>query len=419
MAKPFDLYLGPMFRAALLKISEDRYYLSLQWHHLVADGWSIALMARDLGEIYSSLAAGSEPDLKVPRYRDFIAADAEYRNSEAFKRHRLYWLNKYKLLPDALFSRRRSSGMDQDGPRGEFLPLLALPKALSDELAVVARANNSSLLHALLAGLYISILRCYRGQELVVGLPILNRPTSAFKKTVGHFMNVSAARFDFGLSLSFRDLLRFIGEVLRKDYRNQKFPISELMQEIYQGRRHQLFEISVSNERYNHETRFGSAQGRATKIFNASQDVPLDIAFMEYHDGDGILVHFGYNVDYFERSEVEQIGRCFVAVLEFAVRNPAASVDTISLLQADERRRILEEWNATAANYPQDNCVHELFEAQAERTPDATAVVFEDIQLSYRELNARANQLAHHLIGLGVKAGRPGGDLRGAQSSRW
>src|SRR5262249_6026409 len=93
--KPFDLYRGAMFRASLLKVAEDRYYLSVQWHHVAVDGWSIALMLRDLGEIYSSLAVGSEPDLKVPRYRDFIAADAEYRKSEAFKKHRLYWLKRF------------------------------------------------------------------------------------------------------------------------------------------------------------------------------------------------------------------------------------------------------------------------------------------------------------------------------------
>lgn len=156
MATPFDLYRGTMFRAALFKVAEDRYYQSVQWHHLAVDGWSISLMVRDLGEIYSSLAAGLEPDLEAPQYREFIAVDTKYRKSEAFNKDRLYWLNKYKSLPDAIFS-QRPRRIEQCTPRGEFLPLFTLPKSLSDELTIVARANKSSLFRALFAGLYVSI----------------------------------------------------------------------------------------------------------------------------------------------------------------------------------------------------------------------------------------------------------------------
>ena len=402
----FALYGEKLFRYDLLKIGPDCFYWLKQYHHLVVDGWTIAMLVRSLGTIYSALEGNEEPDLSAPSYLDFIQNDRSYIESAQFHGQRQYWLKKYETLPEPLFAPRyRSRFVDRIAPSESRA--LCLPRDLYNRLIEFATANHSTTFHAILGALYVYFTRTARRDEVVIGLPVLNRANAAFKATAGLFVGISATRFNFGRDLSFRDLLQAIGQELKQVYRHQRFPVSESNRAV--GLRHtdrlQIFDLSVSYERHDYDAQFGQAQGQAIPCINGYQQTPLALFVREFHDEEDVWIHFVYNLAYFESTEIEAIQRRFVNILEFVLNDASASVETIPVLPEAERHQLLVEWNDTAADYRREACVHHLFEEQVKRSHDSPALVFEGRELTYGQLNARANQLARFLSRCGVTPG--------------
>src|SRR5262249_16996435 len=229
--EPFALYGEPLTRHDLLKIDSNLFYWLLQFHHIIVDGWSIALLCRSLSEIYSALEKNSAADLKAHSYVEFIKDDRSYVEGELFKHHRQYWLEKYKCLPEPLLKSRYGEARVGHVTRSECRSL-TLPRSLYDQLIAFAKSNHSTTFQVILAMLYVYFVRAGGREELVVGLPVLNRANAAFKATAGLFVGVSAVRFGFGTDLSFIELLRGIALALKQDYRRQRFPVSELNREV-------------------------------------------------------------------------------------------------------------------------------------------------------------------------------------------
>jgi len=239
-----------------------------------------------------------------------------------------------------------------------------------------------------------------------VGLPVLNRPSAAFKNTVGLFVGVSAARFAFGTDLSFKTLLQSIGRELKQNYRHQRFPISELNRELgllHQVGRKQLFDISVSYEKHDYDASFDSYATQAKTLLHGYEQTPLMIYVREFHDDEDVDIDFVYNLAYFDAAEIERVQSRFMLILEYVLNHVDESIRTIPLLTEAEQQQLLA-WNQTQSNYPKDQTIVDLFQEQVEKTPNNIAVVFENQQLSYQDLNAKANQLAHYLMTLGVGA---------------
>ena len=400
---PFDLYDKPLCHFALLKIAENCFYGFNKYHHLIVDGWSISLLNQSFTTIYTQLNQGQQVEPVAPSYLAFVQNDRAYLESERYQTHRQYWLEKYQTLPEPLFVPRYLSQLVDQIPKSSRR-VLWLPRPFYNRLLGLAKNTQSTPFHVMLGALYVYFTRTTQREELAIGLPVLNRSNATFKETLGLFIGVSAAWLKFGTQLSFRQLLKAIGKVLKADYRHQRLPISELNRAlgIHKMGRRQLFDLQLNYAKQEHVTKFAAFKTKSTTLTNNHEQTPLSISIWEFHENEDVQVDFVYNLAYFEATEIERIQSRFVLILEYVLNHVDESIHTIPLLTKAEQQQLLA-WNDTAVDYPHDKTIIDLFEEQVAKTPDAIAVVFEDQQLTYRELNSKANQLAHHLQTLGVK----------------
>ncbi|PRG57035.1 amino acid adenylation domain-containing protein [Burkholderia gladioli] len=403
LAESFPLDGRPLFRFELARIDAANFLFTLNFHHLIVDGWAIGLLVDSLARIYSALAQGREPELDAPSYLEFVEQDRAFRESPQFERQRAYWLDKYRSVPDPLFAPRSRERFDGPvAPSGHHA--LCLPRAFYDRIATFAQRCESTPFHVILGLLHVYFSRTSQRDELAIGLPILNRSNARMRQTAGMFTGVSAVRLGYDPAQRFDELLKSLGQTLKQDYRHQRFPISELNRSLglLQARRAQLFDISVSYERDDYDMRFGESPAQVHMCSNGHEQLPLALHIRENRFDANAWIHFMYNRAYFEQEEVEAIGARFEHLLGQVLEDARVPVADLRLPTAGELAR-LREWSASPAAFERDEPLHRLFEAHAAQTPDAVALEFEGRRLSYGELNAWANRVAHHLVGLGVK----------------
>ncbi|ROM52118.1 non-ribosomal peptide synthetase [Pseudomonas canadensis] len=403
MAWPFTLQGAPLFRFFLVKLDDDHYRLGTQAHHLILDGWGFGQMLQSLARLYTDLQQARQPELLAPSYIDFIDADERYHASARYARDRGYWLGKYQVLPEPLLTPRNNAKASSN------TLVQAFPVALLNRMEQVANRYQSSAFHVLLAAMYVYFTRTAQRPEWMVGLPILNRSNARFRSTVGLFTQVSAVRLQFDEQLPFSALVRGVRDQLKQDFRHQRFPLSEMNRELGLRRtdRGQLFDLSVSFEQDDHELRYGSTEARAVKVSNHHEPLPLAIHLRSNRYQDTACLHCVYNEAYFQHDEVLALAQRFTWLLEQGLEDVALKISDFSLVTPAEQAQ-LQHWNATAqANTAQANAplqtLHGRVEAQAARTPDAVAAVYQGRHLSYAQLNQQANALAHQLLERGVQ----------------
>ncbi len=403
MALPYPLDTGPLFRFFLIKLEDEHFFLGTQAHHLILDGWGFGQMLQSLGSLYSALEQEGEPDLSAASYIDFIHDDHRYHHSARYARDRAYWLDKYQTVPEPLLvPRYRDRHVDGIAPSSTVVR--PFPVVLHERMGQLAKTYQASPFHVLLAALYVYFTRTTQRDEWVVGLPILNRPNAGFKSTLGLFTQVSAVRLRFSNDLSFGELIRAVRDVLRQDFRHQRFPLSEMNRALglLRDDRAQLFDLSVSYEQEDHDYRYGQALAHSVKVSNNHEQTPLTLHLRTNSYHDKAWAHYVYNEAYFERTEIESLAERFTGVLEQGLEAPDGSIRHFTLMTPAEAER-LRQWNATEKAYPGDQTLHQLIEAQVAARPHATAVTYAGLTLSYGELNARANQVAHRLLAMGVR----------------
>ncbi|MGQ7935489.1 condensation domain-containing protein [Paraburkholderia sp. D1E] len=275
LATPFALDGEPLFRFELLELNETRFYFTLNFHHLIVDGWAIGLLVDSLAKIYSALEANEEPVLAAPSYAEFVDHDQAFHASPQFERSRAYWLDKYRSVPDPLFAPRyRERFGTSVAPAGHHA--LCLPRAFYERIVALAQSCGSTPFHVMLGLLYVYFSRTAQRDDLAMGLPILNRANARMKLTAGMFTGVSAVRLQFDGTLRFDELLRSLGQVLKQDYRHQRFPVSELNRAIglLQSQRAQVFDMSVSYERDDYDMRFGDGVAQINMCSNGHEQLP-------------------------------------------------------------------------------------------------------------------------------------------------
>ncbi|MGH2418964.1 amino acid adenylation domain-containing protein [Pseudomonas sp. C 49-2] len=398
MAWPFTLQGAPLFRFFLVKLDDDHYRLGTQAHHLILDGWGFGQMLQSLARLYTDLQQARQPELLAPSYIDFIDADERYHASARYARDRGYWLGKYQVLPEPLLTPRNNAKASSNTLAQAF------PVALLNRMEQVANRYQSSAFHVLLAAMYVYFTRTAQRPEWVVGLPILNRSNARFRSTVGLFTQVSAVRLQFDEQLPFSALVRGVRDQLKQDFRHQRFPLSEMNRELGLRRtdRGQLFDLSVSFEQDDHELRYGTTEARAVKVSNHHEPLPLAIHLRSNRYQDTACLHCVYNEAYFQHDEVLALAQRFTWLLEQGLEDVALKISDFSLVTPAEQAQ-LQLWNTTAQTHAPLQTLHGRVEAQAARTPDAVAAVYQGRQLSYAQLNQQANALAHQLLERGVQ----------------
>lgn len=404
ISRPFRLIEEPLCRHTLYRLAENTYIWSHVHHHLLIDGWAVSLIMQRVAALYHALRNGqATPPAPGVSYAEFVANDNAYLESAQHERNRQYWQQQFAPPPEPLFAVRSQYLGCQDIVAGPTHTIF-LDRARYDRLGALAEAHSATLFHALISLLCVYFSRTGNRDECVIGLPVLNRTTPAFKQTIGLFASVIPVRFAVDRETSFSTLMQSAGKALRERYRHQRFPISEInrLAGVFETGRKSLFDLSLSFERYGQEAGIGDQPLKTVALNSGFEQAPLSLHVREYFSTQDIQVDFSFNLAYFDPEEIGRISQRFLHLLDQALAAPDRLIGELDLLPPEERRWLLEDWNATTTPLP-EVLAHQLFEAQTAKTPDATALVFENEKLTYAELNARANQLAHTLIALGVQ----------------
>jgi len=405
--RPFDLSTVPLLRASLLQLGEREHVLLLTMHHIVSDGWSMAVLIREVATLYEAFTHNSPsplPELPV-QYADFAHWQRRWLQGEVLEAQLAYWKRQLADMPAALelpADHPRPPVQSYRGATHHFV----LPADLSDALQALCRSEGVTPFMLLLAA-FQTLLQRYTGQEdIAVGAPIANRNRAETESLIGFFVNTLVMRADLSGDPTFSELLRRVREVAIAAYTHQDLPFERLVGELQPERRMShspLFQVLFVLQNAPMPT-LELAGLMLTPIIADTGIAKFDLTLSMEETPHGLKGSFGYNTDLFEPSTIERMAGHLRELLAGVASHPASRLSELPLLTGRELRQLLDEWNDTGAAYPQDACFHELFERQAARTPDAVALVFEDESLTYAELNARANRLARHLRRGGVGA---------------
>ncbi|PHM39143.1 Amino acid adenylation [Xenorhabdus mauleonii] len=414
--RPFPLY-EKLWRCGLFRVSKERWYWQFCCHHLISDGIGLKLIITTLLENYNRLVNGETlPDDIAPSYLDFIVEDSTYISSKLYTRDLAFWKERYETLPPALLP--PPSSVSSDTHKFAKPVLWKLNETLSLQIENTVAAHGLSVLHFMYA-----ILACYfarttlshttGAKEIVIGIPVHNRKNAKQKCTLGMFSSVIPIKVVIHSGDSFLDIMHKAAAELHHCYKHQRVPITEINQhtQIKQKTGHsQLFDIALSFEPFDVNVNLNNTVATLKGTYRGVT-FPLMIAIHQYLSSSSQIekgnqpftLEFRYNMDYLCHEEVVSLQSRLALLIESAATSLDVSVEQAPLLTETERQKLLVDFNATQADFPQDALIHELFEQQATRTPDAIAVVYEKQVISYAELNRRANRLAHHLIELGVQ----------------
>ena len=404
MRRIFDLEAGPPLRLLLVRLGVREHVLLRVIHHIASDGWSSGIFEHELSAVYNAFVTGHPPQLPaLPiQYAAYAAWQREWLRGEVLARQLAYWqiqranLSTLELPTD----RPRPPLASQQG--GHLA--CVLPASLTVALRALARRANATLFMTLLASFQVLLHRSRGQDDIAVGSPIAGRGHAELKGLIGFFVNTLVLRTDLSGNPPFRELLARVREHALGAYTHQDLPFQKLVEALAPARdlsRNPRFQVLFVLQ--NTPAAALALEGlAASRVPLAGHSAKFDLALSLDESADGLQASWEYASDLFEATTIERMAGHFQVLLEAIAANPEQRIGELPLLTAPERHQLLVHWNDTATDYPKDHCIHQLCEEQAARTPEAVAVVFEDQQLTYAELKARANQLAHHLLALGV-----------------
>ncbi|MEW5958866.1 MAG: amino acid adenylation domain-containing protein, partial [Chloroflexota bacterium] len=404
--QPFNLSQGPLLRARLLRLTPTEHVLHIVIHHIIYDRWSQSLLRRELLALYQAFSAGRPsplPELPI-QYGDYAVWQQAWLQGQVLEEQLAYWKKQLGgKLPalDLPADRPRPPVQTFNGGYQKF----TLSQALTQALRELSHRENVTLYMTLIAA-FKTLLHRYTGQEdILIGSPIANRTRVEVEQLVGFFVNTLVLRTDFSGDPTFQTLLKRVSQMAFAAYAHQDLPFEKLVEELQPERdlsRHPIFQVLFVLKNLP-ERDLPNPPGLTVERFEIEhRTAKFDLSLYVDEDGPEIKAFFEYNTDLFEAATIERMIGHFQTLLEGIVADPGRPLSTLPLLTGAERPQLLVAWNDTRTDYPQTHCLHQLFEAQVDRTPDATAVLFEEDRLTYQQLDHKANQLAHHLRALGV-----------------
>ncbi|HSU13028.1 non-ribosomal peptide synthetase, partial [Longimicrobium sp.] len=404
-ARPFDLSAGPLFRAGLLRLGGEEHVLLLCMHHIVSDGWSMRVFFRELAALYEAYRDGREsplPALAV-QYADHAVWQRRHLRGETLERQVAWWRERLAGAPELLELPTGHPRPAVQRHRGAHEPI-RIGAALRERLEALGRSEGATLFMVVLGAFQVLLAKYAGSADVVVGSTVAGRTRGETEGLIGLFMNVLVLRTDLSGDPGFREVLRRVREVTLAASEHQDVPFERLVTALRPERSlgHSPL-VQVLFELHNDEGMGARLPG--LRVEGAEPDAVMakfDLSVTMSAGPDGLTGGLTYSTDLFEPATARRMVAHLERVLEQVAGDADRRLSGLELIGPDERRRVLEEWNRTEAPYPAGRCIHQLFEAQAERTPDAPAVVFAGRTLTYRELDERANRLARHLIRLGV-----------------
>ncbi|MCG8672139.1 MAG: amino acid adenylation domain-containing protein, partial [Pseudomonadales bacterium] len=413
--RSFDLILGPinkarrirLMRTRLLRTGDQEHVLLLTMHHIISDGWSLGILIDEIAELYGALKEGREakvPELKV-QYADYAKWQRDWMDGPVFDHQLSYWKEHLQDVPVL--------ELPTDKPRPPIQTFngayeqVKISAELTAKLNELSHSQGATLFMTLLAGLY-ALMQRYSGQtDICIGTPVANRAREEFERLIGCFVNTLALRVNMEEDPRFVDLLMQVEDVTLNAYGHQDLPFERLVDALGIAREKShspLFQVmfTLQNASSEHELRLPGLD--LELLPSVMQTAKFDITLNLTEKTDGLVGEIEYNTNLFNRDTIHRMVGHLETILEAVVAHPHVRISELPLLTEKENQLILKEWNHVNASYDFEDTIHGMFERQVAASPDAQAVTFNGSSLTYAELNAKANQLAHLLRAKGVKA---------------
>src|SRR5262249_27168476 len=409
IGRPFDLSRGPLVRARILRVGADEHVLVVAMHHIIADSWSFGVFNQELLALYDAYTAGrTSPLADLPiQYADYSVWQREWLSGELLEAKLAHWKN---LLAEA----QVSIELPTDRPRPTTQSyrgasrFLTVPEDLTRALRELANREKTTMFMTMLAAFNVMLFRYSSQRDILIGSPIANRNHPEVQGLIGYFLNMLTLRTRMRAEMTFGDLLSHVRESSLAAYAHQDLPFARLVQELRPGRdmaQNPLFQVCfVYLDFQEQETEIRGLKLREMKLDAGTAMFDLTLALTE--SAGALSGHFEYAVDLFDRETIERMIGHFKNLLKSIAARPESSLGALTLLDEQERRQALYDWNPQTGNYSAEMggalTLHEMFERQAAARPDSIAVSCADLHITYRSLDRRANQLARFLRGRGV-----------------
>lgn len=404
--QPFDLTVGPLFLAQLIRLDAEEHVLPILMHHSITDGWSLGIINHEMSMLYEAFTnhrSSPLPELSI-QYADYAVWQRNWLQGSMLTKQLDYWCQQLAGVPAVL-------ELSSDYPRpaiqtfrGSTLSF-SLPVALTDQIYALSHREKTTPFMTLLTAFYVLLAR-YSGQkDLLVGTPIAGRANVETEKLIGFFVNTLALRANLSDELTLRELLHRVRKTCLDAYDHQDLPFERIVKELQPERNlsyNPLVQIFFALQNAPMEVKTA-----ANVLFNLqeikNETSPFDLFFELVETSAGsIKVLCTYSTDIFAVGRIERLVRHYQRLLEGIVENPEQGIWTLPLLTPQEHQQLLIDWNMTQQTFPRERCIHQLFEEQVVQTPETVSVVYKDQHLTYVELDRRANQLAHYLRRMGV-----------------
>jgi syringomycin synthetase protein SyrE len=402
---PFSLNGSPPWRFSLLRAHDQLHGLTIQFHHLIMDGWGTSRVMRRWSGIYNALETGGElSPSHDPGYRQFIDESNAYRNSEAFEKDAMYWRERIPVLPPPLLENRHGNVREYELPPG-LLATHPVSREDYDRLKQYASGMGATPFIFFLTAIVLYLARVCNRNTVSVGIPSLNRGGRRYKETLGMFVGVSVLKIDVVPGMTAGALIAAVNAAVRGALRHQRYPLSEFGRNLQLMRtgRGSLFDVLLSFERQDYAVSFGAAKlVESRQLFTGTSRYPLGVTVCEFHADQDLELILEGSSNYFEAGEMELLGRRLWHVLEALMAEPQTPVDDIPILPPKEHWAIIQGLHKDIPCHEVTQPFISLFEHQAALRPEATALVWDGGGMDYASLENRANLLAHHLVSLGA-----------------
>ena len=418
--RPFNLSTGPLMRVSILRLTDSEHILLLNMHHIASDDWSIGVLIREIQAIYTALISQQPsplPELSL-QYADFAEWQREWLQGEVLETQLAYWRQQLHGISVLNLPTDHPAPARQNY-RGKT-QYLEIPKKLQDSLLALSQQAGATLFMTLLAAFQTLLYRYSQQADIVVGSPIANRNRSEIEALIGFFVNTLVLRTDCSGNPTFRDFLGRVREVTLGAYAHQDLPFEKLVEELHPERslnRHPLFQVVFGLQNAPVDE-LELPELKLSSFYLETQTTRFDLELHLWEAADKFRSRYGeqwehseglrgvavYNPDLFDEITIVRMLKHFKTLLESIVANPEQSIANLPLLNEDEMNQLLREWNDTRTDYPQNKCIHQLFEERALQHAEDVAVTCDSQHLTYKELNSKANQLARYLQKQGVGA---------------
>nr|WP_244239126.1 non-ribosomal peptide synthetase [Corallococcus carmarthensis] len=403
--RPFDLASGPLLRSTLVRLANDSHLLLVTMHHIVSDGWSMGVLVREVATFYAAFSTGQSPSLPpLPvQYADFATWQRNWLQGEALDAQIQYWKQQLSGAPAALELPTDHPRPPVQSHRGGTMDV-RISKPISEALKTLAQREGATPFMMLLAAFQVLLSRYSAQDDISVGSPIAGRTQAETEGLIGFFINTLVLRAQLNPRSTFRELLAQVRDTTLAAYDHQHLPFEKLVEAVQPARdlsRSPLFQALFVLQ---------NTPTEALRLPGLSfQAQPLEVHFAKFdlslgmREGrDGFVGTLDYATDLFDASTIQRMAGHFGVLLEAIAKKPDTRLGDLPLLTTSERQQVLVEWNPETALAIREPSIPAMVEAQVRRTPDAVAIITPERQLTYRELDAKANQLAHRLRGLGV-----------------